>query len=476
MPGKFPDRVEEKSVSGKTWPEFFAPEFQVPDFLNVNGKVFKNDKMTEIDRRSFNRLLGTAALGMATGLAGAPAVLAQKKSIARVVIVGGGAGGASLAHQIRKISREIDVTLIEPSRLYTSCFFSNLYIGGFRSLRSLQHNYDGLTKLGVKIIHDKVVEVDPDKKTVALKEAGGRSEIAYDKLVLSPGIDMKYEAIEGYNRDVARFMPHAWKGGEQAEILRQRLLDMKDGGTVVISVPGNPYRCPSAPYERATLIAHFLKYHKPASKLIILDAKSLFPGMKLFEEIWHDEYKGIIEWIPGDKSGGVVKINANEMSLVTGNADVIKADVANVIPPQKSSSIAARAGCADGDWCPIVPDSFASRLVRDVYVLGDAAVARAMPKTASSAHSQAQIVANALAAQLAGRKMFPPRYRDTCWSILSADNAIKSGASYTAGQEIVKKQTSFVSKVNEDAETRAANYKEALDWYDEITSDMFARL
>ena len=430
--------------------------------------------MADIDRRSFNRLLGAAAFtGLAGGSIQAPAVLAtaKAKAMARVVIIGGGAGGASVAHQIRKVSGKIDVTLVEPRPVYTSCFFSNHYIGGFRSLHSLQHNYDGLKKIGVKIIEDRAIDVDSASKQVVLQDNG---KIAYDKLVLSPGIEMKYDAIDGYSQDVAEIMPHAWIAGQQTRMLHRRLLDMRDGGVVVMSVPGNPYRCPPAPYERATLIAHYLRYYKPSSKLIILDAKSLFPQMELFEEIWNSEYKGLIEWVPGDKQGGVGEVIANEMRVVTVNGDRLKADVANIIPPQRASSIAARAGCVLGDWCPIVPDSFASRQVEDVFVLGDAAMARNMPKSASSANSQAQIVANVIAAQLTGRKMFPPRYRTACWSLLSANNAIKSGASYTAGKEVVEEKTAFKSEVKEDGSIRAENFRQALNWYDEITRDMFA--
>ena len=429
--------------------------------------------MADIDRRSFNRLMGTAAaVGLMTSVGSASSVLAKGKARARVLIIGGGAGGASVAHQIRKNSKKIDVTLIEPNSTYTSCFFSNHYIGGFRSMKSLQHNYEGLKKTGVRLVHDFARSVSPDKKVVSLKSG---VELAYDKLVLSPGIDVNYDAVEGYNEDVAKIIPHAWTAGVQAQNLRRQLLDMKDGGVVVVSVPGNPYRCPSAPYERATLIAHYLKHYKPASKLIILDNKSLFPQMELFEEAWAGEYKGYVEWLPGDKHGGVVKVLANEMSLVTRNGDKMKADVINLIPPQKASAIAVQAGCTDGDWCPIIPDSFASRLVKDIFVLGDAATANNMPKSASSAQSQAQIVANVIAAQLTGRKMFPPRYRNTCWSLLSTNNAIKSGASYTAGKELVEQRTSFISDVKEDKGIRAGNFKESLKWYDEITSEMFAK-
>ena len=410
--------------------------------------------------------------GVAARVLPSPAVAASDRARARVVIVGGGAGGASVAHQLLKNTRKIDVTLIEPNPIYTSCFFSNHYIGGFRSLNSLQHDYDGLKKIGVKLVQDRALSIDTQKRIVTLES---ETKMPYDRLVLSPGIELKYEAIEGYGSDVAQIMPHAWIAGEQSRLLHHRLLDMKDGGVVVISVPDAPYRCPPAPYERATLIAHYLKYYKPSSKLIILDEKSLFPQMELFEEAWNGEYKGFVEWVPADKHGGISAVMANERTIITDNGDRIKADVANIIPPQRASSIAARAGCALGDWCPIVPESFASRQVADVFVIGDAATARNMPKSASSAHSQAQIVANAIAAELTGRKKFPPRYRTASWSILSANNAIKAGGSYVAGKELVEQKTAFSSEVKEDKSVRAENFRQALNWYEEITSDMFAK-
>ncbi len=429
--------------------------------------------MAEMNRRTFNKILGSfAASGVVSGLAGPARVLAGEKKSGRVVIVGGGAGGASVAHHIKKNARDIEVTLVEPHPVYTSCFFSNHYVGGFRSIRSLQHNYEGLKNLGVKVVQERALSVDADKKLVQLKDD---IHLGYDKLVLSPGIDIKYQEIEGYSPEVAKIMPHAWKHGAEAQILRRQLLDMKDGGVVVISVPGNPYKCPSAPYERASLIAHYLKFYKPASKLIILDAKSLFPQMELFEEVWNSAYANIIEWVPVDRHGGVVKVLAGEMNVVTGNGDKIQADVVNIIPPQKAAQIAESAGCVTDDWCPIVPDSFASRKVRDIFILGDAAEARKMPKSASSANSQAEIVANAIASELKGHKMFPPRYRNTCWSLLSTNNAIKSGASYTAGKELVEQKTSFTSDIKEGKEIRANNFRESLQWYDKITNDMFAK-
>lgn len=428
--------------------------------------------MAGLDRRSFNRLLAAAAVGAATGMVKAPAVVALGKKAARVAIVGGGAGGASAAGFLKKGAPELDVTLIEPKTTYTACFFSNHYIGGLRSLQSLQFDYAGVKALGVNLVHTHAVGVDAQRKLVFLAEG---EPVPYDKLVLSPGVEMRYEAIEGYNAEVARLMPHAYLAGEQTELLHRRLLDMDDGGTVVMSIPPNPVRCPSAPYERASLIAHYLRCCKPASKLIVLDGKSTFDRMELFEAVWKTEYKDIVSWLPVDKHGGVVKVLANEMALVTASGETVKANVVNLIPPQRAAGIAAKAGCTAGDWCPIVPDTFASRQVEDVFVLGDAAHASTMPKTASSAHSQAEAVANVIAAQLTGRKLFPPRYRSTCWSLVATNNSIKEGASYTAGQERVEEQTTFASDLKEDASVRAANFKESLAWFKQITGDMFAK-
>jgi len=431
--------------------------------------------MSKLDRRSFNKLLGAAAMSAVAASVKAPMLMAkgaQKGVVARVVIIGGGAGGASVAHLLKKNAPQIDVTLIEPRKIYTTCFMSNHYIGGFRSMASLQHSYDGLKKIGVKVVHELATGVDAERRLVFLKS---KETLPYDKLVLSPGIELKYSAIEGYTPDVAKFIPHAWLAGEQSVILRRRLLDMTDGGTFVMSIPKNPYRCPAAPYERATLIAHYLKYHKPASKIILLDAKSVFPKMELFEDIWSKEYKGMVEWVAGDKHGGVIKVIANEMALATQNGEKIKGDVINLIPPQKAGEIVSKAGCAAGDWCPVVPDSLASRQVKDVFVLGDASNARKMPKTASSANSQAQTVANVIMAQLLGAKMFPPRYRNTCWSLVSVNNALKDGASYTAGEKFIEEKTAFSSDIKDDPGVRAKNFRESLSWYRGVTNEMFAK-
>src|SRR6476646_103981 len=247
--------------------------------------------MSEISRRDFAKLAGAGGLGALASSGWSPFAVAQ--GAAKVVIVGGGAGGATVAHYIKKDAPELDVTLIETNPIYSSSFFSNLYLGGFRTLESLNHAYGGLGRLGIKVVHDTATDVDTSKKMVKTK--GGRS-YRYDRLVLSPGIDIKYDSIQGYSREVSRIMPHAYTTAALGKRqLKQQLLAMRDGGTVVIAPPNNPYRCPPGPYERACMIAHYLKTRKPKSKLVILDPKKTFSKQAVMTEAFERYYQGFIE-------------------------------------------------------------------------------------------------------------------------------------------------------------------------------------
>ncbi len=423
--------------------------------------------MTGLTRRDFTILAGAAA---ATSVAG-PIAYAQGKG--KVVIVGGGAGGATVAHHVKKGAPQLDVTLIEVQKQYTSCFFSNLYLGGFRSFSSITHGYDGLAKIGVKVVHDLATGVDTAKKTVSLK---GGSTVPYDKLVLSPGIDLKYDSVGGYSEAAASVMPHAWKAGVQTQILRRQLLDMEAGGTVVMVPPTNPFRCPPGPYERASMIAHYLKFYKPRSKLLIIDPKPKFSKMRLFEEGWEEHYSDIIEWLPPTMTdGGAKSVDVKAMTVTTIGGETTKAAVANIIPAQKAGKIAHLAGCTEGDWCPINPADFSSKKVKDVYVLGDASIAKSMPKSAFSANSQAKVVANAIHAALTGKKKYPARTRNTCWSLISTNNGVKVGAGYKAGKDKLDVTSKFISQPGEDADLRAKTYQESVSWYAAITTDIFAK-
>ena len=424
--------------------------------------------MPKLNRREFNKLAGATAVGTATF-----GSFAYAQGKGRCVIIGGGAGGATVAHHVKKAAPELDVTLIEVHKRYTTCFFSNLYLGGFRTFDSITHDYSGLVRLGVNVIHDLATGVDTAKKTVSL--AGGGT-VAYDKLVLSPGISFKWGQIEGYDPKASAVMPHAWQAGPQTRLLKAQLEAMPDGGVVVMSPPPNPYRCPPGPYERASMIAYYLKTKKPKSKLIIFDPKPKFSKMALFQEGWEQHYSDIIEWVPPDISGGgVKKVDPSTMTVITGDGEKTKAAVANIIPAQKAGTIAALAGCTKGDWCPIKPDSFASALVNDVYVLGDSSIATKMPKSGFSANSQAKVVANAVVAELAKKKRFPARFRNTCWSLISPNNGVKVGASYKAGADKVEVTSKFISKTGESEDVRKKTYEESLGWYAGITADMFAK-
>lgn len=429
--------------------------------------------MKDISRRDFGRLTGVVVVGGLAAPAGARFAIAQ--AAARVVIVGGGAGGATLAHYVKNDGPQLDVTLIESNPLYSSSFFSNLYIGGLRSLESLNHTYGGLRRLGIKVVHDLAVDVDTTRKVV--KTRGGRN-YHYDRLVLSPGIDIKYDSIEGYSREVARIMPHAYTTSAHGKrLLKRQLSTMRDGGTVVLVPPKNPFRCPPGPYERACMLAHFLKTRKPRSKLVILDPKKTFSKQPVFTEAFDKYYKGIIELNLSTEIDdfSALRVNPRTKEIVTKAGKTVKADVANIIPQQRAGEIAIKAGCTEGDWCPIDPENFSSKKVNDVYVLGDASIATEMPKSAFSANSQAKVVAGVLVGELAKKENFPARYRNTCWSLLALGDSVKIGANYAPREGKLEPSEPFVSQRGEDAEVRKQNYKESVGWYEAITADMFAR-
>jgi sulfide dehydrogenase [flavocytochrome c] flavoprotein subunit len=429
--------------------------------------------MSNISRRDFTRLVGATGVGVVAASPWSGIAVAQ--GAAKVVIVGGGAGGATAAHYIKKEAPELDVTLIEANPIYSSSFFSNLYLGGFRTLESLNHTYGGLGRLGIKVVSDTATDVDTTKKVVKTRD--GRS-YAYDRLVLSPGIDIKYDSINGYSREASRVMPHAYTTSALGKRqLKQQLVAMRDGGTVVMVTPNNPYRCPPGPYERACMIAHYLKTKKPKSKLIILDPKKAFSKQAVITEAFEKYYKGIIELNLSTEIDdfAVASLDAKTKEIVTKAGKRVKADVANIIPQQRAGEIAVKAGCTEGDWCPINPENFASKKVKDVYVVGDAAIAAEMPKSAFSANSQAKQVAADILADLAKKERFPARYRNTCWSLLAPDDDVKIGANYTAKGGKLEPSESFISQKGEPAEVRKQNFQESIGWYAAITADMFAR-
>ncbi len=419
----------------------------------------------KLNRRLF---IGTSAVAAAS--LAAPTVLADGHGKPRVVVVGGGAGGATAARYIAKDSKNaIDVTLIEPTRMYYTCFFSNLYIGGVKEIDDLGHSYGKLAAAGVNVVHDWAIAVDRDAKTVTL--AGG-STVPYDKLILSPGIDFVEGAVEGWDLSSQNAMPHAYKGGSQTELLKAKIAAMPEGGTFAMVAPPNPFRCPPGPYERVSMVAHYLKANNPTAKIIVADPKPKFSKMALFQEGWADHYDGMIDWIGEDFGGGEVSVDPAAMT-VTIDGEVTEVDACNVIPAMKAGRIAELAGVTEGNWAPVNAADMSTKADADVYVLGDASQQGDMPKSGFSANSQAKVCANAVRGALTGSKVFPAKFSNTCWSLIDANDGVKVGATYEATEEKIAKVDGFISSTGESAELRKATYEESEGWYTGITADMF---
>jgi NADPH-dependent 2,4-dienoyl-CoA reductase/sulfur reductase-like enzyme len=304
---------------------------------------------------------------------------------------------------------------------------------------------------------------------------GDAGRLPYDRLVLAPGIDIRWDGLPGYVEAAAERMPHAWRAGEQTLLLRKQLESMEDGGLVVISAPANPFRCPPGPYERASLIAHYLKTRKPKSKLIILDAKDAFSKQGLFLAAWKELYPELIEWVPLSKGGRVTSVDPATNTLTTEFGSH-KAAVANVIPPQKAARIAEVAGVADKTgWCPIDPVTFESKLQQNVHVIGDACIAGGMPKSAFAANSQAKGCAAALAKLLGGEKPAEPKLVNTCYSLVAPDYGISVAGVYTPvnGLWTDVKGAGGVSPANAPRSARQLEANYANGWFNTITTEVF---
>ena len=386
-----------------------------------------------------------------------------------VVIIGGGAGGATAAKYLAKDGAgQIDVTLIEANKTYQSCFFSNHYIGGLREFSSLTHNYEVLkSKFGIQVVHDRAVNVDRTNKNIELENGFLR----YDVLVLAPGIDFVEGSVNGWSMADQRRMPHAYKGGEQARLLKAQIDAMPQGGVFAIVPPAGSYRCPPGPYERVCVVANLLKTINPTAKIIIADPKPVFSKMGLFREAWKKYYKGMIAM---NSDVDLTKFSVDPKAMTINLDDeVIKVDACNVIPGQKAGMIAHIAGVAENDWAPVHAQDMRSMLDENIYILGDAADQGAMPKSGFSANSQAKVCANAILGRLTGAAVFTPRFSNTCWSMVAENNSVKIGANYRATPDGIAKVDGFVSRRKEDAATRKETYDESLSWYSSITEDMF---
>ena len=365
-------------------------------------------------RRDFLKLAG------AVSLAGCASTGPSK---ARVVVVGGGFGGATAAKYIRLWDPTIDVVLVERESLYTSCPISNLVLGGYKSMQDIRHGYDGLRRHGVQVVRDEATGIDTAGKKLRLARGG---EISYERLVVSPGIDFNFGEIQGYEAAMqAGRVLHAWKAGAQTVELRRQLEQMRDGGVYVLSIPLAPYRCPPGPYERASMVAAYLKEAKPRSKVLVLDANpDVTSKAGLFKAAWRDLYPGILEYRGNSKAIGV---DAAGMTIKLEVEDV-KGDILNVIPPHRAGDIAQKAGLitTNNRWCDVDWRTMESKAVPGVHVLGDATLsAAAMPKSASMANNHAKIAAAAIVESLNGRAPSPMQILNTCYSFVSQHEAIR---------------------------------------------------
>lgn len=425
-----------------------------------------------ISRRDFNKLLLSGAAGSMFGLFGVSnRAFAGTK---RVIVVGGGFGGAATAKYLRKLDPSLSVTLVEPKAAFVTCPFSNWVLGGLRTMDDITHNFNALRNTyGVTVIADRVVSVNPGKQEITL---GGGKRLGYDRLVVSPGIDFKWEAIAGYSKQIAESsMPHAWQAGPQTVLLHKQLQAMKNGGTVVLCPPGNPFRCPPGPYERASLIAYYLKKHKPKSKVVILDAKDKFSKQGLFTQGWERLYPGMIEWHAAASGGKVVGVDAKAMTVETEFGPV-KGEVINVIPPQKAGKLAFDAGLTDeSGWCPIDPDSFESTIHPGIHVIGDSCIAGAMPKSGFAASSQGKVTAAAIINLLHGHKPVPPSLVNTCYSLIGPKYGVSVAAVYALSEKGIVSipGSGGLTPANASDEEHEQEAMFAEGWYTNICRDIW---
>jgi len=420
-----------------------------------------------LTRRQFGLYMGAAA-----GTLAMPAYLrAQDKP--RVVVIGGGPGGATAARYIAKDSAgALDVTLVDASERFTTCFFSNLYLGDFQSFDDITHDWSALAAHGVNKVTAYANGVDRDARTVTLDNG---DTLSYDRLVLAPGIDLKWDSVPGYSEADAEIAPHAWKAGPQTQLLKEKLDALEDGQNIVMVAPPNPYRCPPGPYERVSMFAHVLKKKGfTNSKIFIIDPKETFSKQGLFQEGWERHYPGMVEWYGPDVHGGIKSVDAAAGKVET-DLDVFEGALLNIIPAQKAGAIAEIAGVTnENGWVPIDPASMRSKADENIFVLGDASVAGDMPKSAFSANSQAKVVAMTVRGDLTGSATFPARYANTCWSLIETDDGVKVGAQYEPTEEKIASVSTFISQTGESDDLRKETYEESLGWYAGIIEDTYS--
>lgn len=402
-----------------------------------------------------------------------------KSSAAHVVIVGGGFAGATAAKTIKQLDSTIKVTLIEQNQSYVSCPGSNWVFAGLKSIHSLTVSYKQLSnRYDIDVVHSKVLFIDPEKHFITLSN---QQQISYDRLIVSPGIDFNWDSIKGHNNSTTHLIPHAWKAGSQTTLLKNQLQSMDNGGTVVICAPPNPYRCPPGPYERASMIAYYLKRYKPKSKIIILDPKTHFSKQDLFIKGWAKHYgfgsdNAMIDWHP-IPDNPVVKIDTKTRQLETDFGDIFKADVLNYIPTQQAASITQNSGlCDNSGWCPVDHKTSESTLHTNIHIIGDASIQSPIPKSAFAANAEAKVCAFAVVSLLNGIEVTEPTWINTCYSLITADHGISVAMVYKLNNKgiiaKVKGAGGVTTATDEKNLSLEANY--AKNWLGSIITDSFS--
>lgn len=426
--------------------------------------------MKQLTRREFTRRLAAITAAAAAGLG--PIMRAHGAASARVVVVGGGFGGATCVNYLRRYAPQLAITLVEPKARYVTCPFSNTVLGGLNDLEFITYDYESLkSRRGCTVVNDRVTAVDPVAGTVRLQGGG---TLQFDRLVMAPGIRFLWNRIEGHSEAASATIPHAWTGGEQTRILLKQLQDMADGGLVIIAAPRKPFRAPAASLERASLIANYLLLSKPKSKVLLLDPNDDEPKLELFRKAWTELYPGIIERV-GGTAAEVVRVDVARRILYTNGGDAHPGAVINLIPPQRAAEIMGGGGLADSEgWCPVDQQTFQCKGHKNVYVIGDACLAGDLPKTGFAANLEGKTCAAAIAASFNGGTLPPATYNTAFYSLVSPKYAVSEAAMYRLTNGRIVKVVEGVSDAGAIKRIRLKEAEYAAGWYKSITSEMFA--
>ena len=389
----------------------------------------------------------------------------------RVVVIGGGFGGGSCLRYLDSFSDKLSLVLVEKEQNYYTCPFSNYVVGGFRKINKNQFNYDKLENRGIKVLRRKVTFIDSDKKKIFFADGN----IVYDYLILSPGVSFKWNDIDGFNKNLTNKYPVGWTGGQDVQKIYKKIDSLDDGSKIVIVPPDYPYRCPPAPYERASLIANFLKKKKINSKILIFDCKNSFTKSELFFSAWNKLYPDMIEWIPKSKGGKIIKLDPQENLITSESGQKIKADFLNIIPNQKASDLISNSNLISDDWCKVNPKTFNLENHKKIFALGDSIDGGDMPKSAFSANSQAKVCAENLLNTIFEKRLLNPVFLNTCYS-LAAENY---GFAISSWYRVSNYDNRIVSLGSRSSPTKSENAlrikeaKESYQWYESITDEIF---